>query len=293
MVIAFINRHSGKSNDQEKELVGYLRESFGDDLDLYFFESGDLKAKIEEKLRNDTKKLLIAGGDGTINAGVNALKNRDIALGVIPYGTFNDFARVLKMPQDLKKAVDCIKDGDTKIIDVAEVNDIRYVNNSSLGIYPQTLASRDRIVRDFGLGKMLSMVISFFRTFQRFPMYYIHLIAEKEKYSFKTPFVFVGNNIYDFKVENVGDRRKLDEGKLCLVFTSCSYRFCLIKNAFLKLSGKLKNEKYLTEKHLEEVIIDSKKKKLKVSTDGEILELKPPLRYKVLPKNLQVIVPRK
>ena len=57
-------------------------------------------------------------------------------LGVLPLGTFNHFAKDLKIPLGLEAAVANIFHGEVARIDVGEVNGRIFLNNSSLGIYP-------------------------------------------------------------------------------------------------------------------------------------------------------------
>ncbi|HEY8482275.1 MAG TPA: diacylglycerol kinase family protein [Spirillospora sp.] len=49
--------------------------------------------------------VVVGGGDGTIAEAVGRLAHRDIALGVLPLGTTNNFARSLELPMDLRGAV--------------------------------------------------------------------------------------------------------------------------------------------------------------------------------------------
>lgn len=74
--------------------------------------------------------VIAAGGDGTLNevvAGVSSFENRP-KIGLIPMGTTNDFARALRIPRDIVKAVDIILAGDTIPVDVGIVNDRHFIN---------------------------------------------------------------------------------------------------------------------------------------------------------------------
>ncbi len=290
MIKAIINSESGSESKSKEELKEMLIQSFPD-ISVEYFRKGDYKQQILDLTRDKPEILIVSGGDGTVNAAVNALYERDIPLALIPSGTFNNFARDVGIPIDRKRAIKAILQRNIRKVDIASVNKRFFVNNSSIGIYPKSVKTRDEMIQHFGYGKFLSMVIAFSKIFSKYPLYYILLEADGEEYYIKTPFVFVGNNIYDLSIDNLGKRDNLNSAKLCLIYTSCRFRFCLIKNLFLKLIGKLENKKYLAEKHLESVTINSKKKKLKVSLDGEIFDMKPPLEYKILPKSLKVLVP--
>lgn len=80
--------------------------------------------------------IIIAGGDGTVNRWVNYAKNNDINLpmAILPLGTANDFARMVGMPTDIKKAIRHILQGAPKRYDLGRVNDRYFINILSSGL---------------------------------------------------------------------------------------------------------------------------------------------------------------
>ncbi|MBO2453782.1 diacylglycerol kinase [Actinomadura barringtoniae] len=62
--------------------------------------------------------IVVGGGDGTVATAVSHLAHRDVALGVLPLGTTNNFARSLELPQDLAGAVAVLRDGKVADVDV-------------------------------------------------------------------------------------------------------------------------------------------------------------------------------
>ena len=81
--------------------------------------------------------VVAAGGDGTINAVAAAIVDADKALGVLPFGTMNHFAKDLNIPLDFDGAIETIVAGHVTRVDVGDVNGRIFVNNSSLGLYPR------------------------------------------------------------------------------------------------------------------------------------------------------------
>lgn len=74
--------------------------------------------------------VIAAGGDGTLNevvAGISPFENRP-KVGLIPMGTTNDFARAMRIPRDIEKAVDIILAGETIPVDVGLVNNRYFIN---------------------------------------------------------------------------------------------------------------------------------------------------------------------
>ncbi|NDL67745.1 YegS/Rv2252/BmrU family lipid kinase [Anaerotalea alkaliphila] len=85
------------------------------------------------------KAVLVAGGDGTVNAVVNRMQGlgepyRDIPLGIIPAGTANDFAFHLGIPSNISEAVDRLGALQSKDIDLGHVNDRFFINVCSGGL---------------------------------------------------------------------------------------------------------------------------------------------------------------
>ena len=90
---------------------------------------------------NETISLMVvAGGDGTLNFALNAMKRKglDIPLGVIPAGTANDFAGALGMSRRPLEAARQIAAGREERIDCGRVNDLYFVNIFSFGIFTTT-----------------------------------------------------------------------------------------------------------------------------------------------------------
>ncbi len=81
--------------------------------------------------------IVIVGGDGSINEVAQSLINSNTALGIIPTGSGNGFARDLKIPLNIKKAIKIINDFNTKQIDTARINNEYFVNVAGLGFDAQ------------------------------------------------------------------------------------------------------------------------------------------------------------
>ncbi len=78
--------------------------------------------------------VIVAGGDGTVNAAGPGLLATGLPLGVLPLGTANDFARSIDVPADLDAAIRVIGAGLTHEVDVGEVNGRPFFNVASIGL---------------------------------------------------------------------------------------------------------------------------------------------------------------
>jgi diacylglycerol kinase (ATP) len=88
-------------------------------------------------LRNGRELIVAAGGDGTLNEVVNGIgeNSGDVRVGLIPLGTGNDFGRSIGVPPDVDTAIDLIRAGDTRAVDLVRVtsDEVRYFVNVSAG----------------------------------------------------------------------------------------------------------------------------------------------------------------
>jgi YegS/Rv2252/BmrU family lipid kinase len=89
------------------------------------------------------------GGDGLVGCLAGALMNTDSALGIVPGGRGNDFARVLGIPADPVEAARLVVDGHERRVDVADVNGRPFVGIASLGFDSEAnrIANEARVVK--------------------------------------------------------------------------------------------------------------------------------------------------
>jgi len=86
---------------------------------------------------DESSQLIIAGGDGTINMAINAMKRhgKDNPLGIIPAGTANDFASFLDIPKDPRAAAEAIANGHVISADLGCVNGLYFNNVCGGGLF--------------------------------------------------------------------------------------------------------------------------------------------------------------
>jgi diacylglycerol kinase (ATP) len=92
----------------------------------------------EQAAREGYDRLFVAGGDGTINEVLNGVARVEggldmVSFGILPFGTGNDFARALGIPEDIDSALDVLSQENTIAVDVGLVNERRFINVSAGG----------------------------------------------------------------------------------------------------------------------------------------------------------------
>jgi diacylglycerol kinase family enzyme len=238
----------------------------------------------------DAERVVAGGGDGTLNSVAASLIGSDKALGVLPFGTMNHFAKDLGIPLDLEGAVDTIVAGRAASVDVGDVNGHIFLNNSGLGLYPRVIREREKQQR-LGWGKWPAYLWAAMAVLRRNPFLEIRLSVDGKELAGRTPFVFVGNNAYDMERFNIGGRACLDRGELSVYTTSRPGRLGLIRLALCAMLGRLRQESDFLAFSTKEAWIGTRRRRLRVALDGEVSVMQPPLHYRVRPGALRVLVP--
>lgn len=97
----------------------------------------DLEATVERALAKKPDLVILGGGDGTVSGLVDLLVGKGVTLAVLPLGTANSFARTLGLPIDVEGAIEVIRTGVPKRIDLGMIDDDYFANCAAMGISPQ------------------------------------------------------------------------------------------------------------------------------------------------------------
>ncbi|MFE8584085.1 diacylglycerol/lipid kinase family protein [Sphingomonas sp. NCPPB 2930] len=97
----------------------------------------DLEPTVRELLAAKPDLLILGGGDGTISGLVDLMVGHDVMLGVLPLGTANSFARSLDIPLDIEGAVEVIRTGQPRRIDLGMIDNDYYANCAAMGMSPK------------------------------------------------------------------------------------------------------------------------------------------------------------
>lgn len=251
----------------------------------------DVRRLARELVRDGYTTIVAAGGDGTVNGVAGGLIGTEAALGILPLGTLNHLAKDLGLPLDLPSALQTLAAGHTVAIDVGEVNGHVFLNNSSIGLYSLFVQNRQRQQRDLKRSKLRASIAAAFVALRIFPMLHVHVAPDGRSLERRTPLLFVGNNQYEFQGLSAGGRRCIDAGRLCLLVTHESRRLRLLWFGLKALLLGLNRAGSFDALTASAIDVRMRGWSVPVAMDGEIRRLRPPLRYRVHPGALRVIVP--
>ena len=241
-------------------------------------------------LQEGASLVVAGGGDGTVSTVASALAGTGAALGVLPLGTLNHFAKDLRIPLDLEAAVQTIVAGHSVAVDLGDVNGRLFINNASLGLYPRLVWEREKEQRA-GRGKWRALAIAAVRVWRHYRRVDVILNNDKRGPVVRTPFVFIGNNEYELEGFQVGRRQRLTDGCLQVCTAPHMTRMEFVRVVAGAFTGRLRAEEHFESLCAKEFSIEARRSRLGVTLDGELYVMTMPLLFRIRPAMLRVLVP--
>lgn len=291
-VTCILNAAAGSDElEAARQQLTRISAEYGAKARVVLAHSGaELATLTARALSENSQPVVAGGGDGTVNAVAAGLVGTDTALGVLPLGTLNHFAKDAGIPLKLEEAVRNIFTGRAINVDVAEVNGRVFLNNSSIGLYPQIVRQREE-GQSRGYNKWVAFAQAVATVLRRHSRLHVRLDLDgKAELERATSFVFVGNNRYEIAGLDIGGRKMLVGGRLWVCMSRHAGRGNLLLMALKALLGRL-TDADLDAFDAKEIQIHTKRNRVDVSTDGEVNVMDSPLHYRCRPLALKVIVP--
>jgi diacylglycerol kinase family enzyme len=286
--VVLANRFSGRRARGRVTAIAAAFAGTGLSPEIQFVAGRQATLAAQRAVAEGAGTVVAAGGDGTVGAVAAALAGTQVAMGILPLGTLNHFARDAGIPLGLAEAVRTVATGRARPVDVAEVNGRVFVNNSSIGLYPHALGERARQ----GGPKRVAMVAAAWAALQRLPAHRVLVAVDGRPEQRVTPCVFVGNNPYETSFGRVGHRAALDTGRLGVYTIRRASRPAVLALAVRALAGRLDTARDLGAEEASTVTIASAHRRtLRVALDGEVARLELPLRYRIRPGALRLLGP--
>ena len=258
---------------------------------IFARDGAEIAPLARRAVEEDCCPIIAGGGDGTINAVATHVVGTNRALGVLPLGTLNHFAKDMHIPLELEEAARVCLEGRAVLVDVGEVNGRIFLNNSSLGLYPSIVREREKLQQRLGHGKWRAFFWASLTVLKRYPFLSVRLSTDEKELVRRSPFIFIGNNEYEMENFNIGSRACLNKGLLSLYIAHRTGRFGLVRLALHALFGGLHDEVDFDALCTKEIWIETRRPRLRVATDGEVTIMPTPLHYRVRPGALRVLVP--
>jgi diacylglycerol kinase family enzyme len=280
--LVLVNPSAGSDDTSAEELA----ERFAGH-EVVECDPADVAKRAEEAVTRGVDFVAVAGGDGTIRCAAEALAGTDVPLLPIPAGTRNHFAKDVGIPT-LDDAVAAAQ-GEVRRVDIGKVNDHRFVNNSSIGIYPRIVVRREAHERRLPKG-LASVVAAWEQVRRRGQRFTVNVDGSR----YKAWLVFVGNGRYGEGLIDLADRESLDSNDLDVRIALGDKPMARLRLVLAVLFGSLARSPLLEQMSVRSVDIDVERRgTVEVALDGEVVRMETPLRYSSEAGALSVLIPRK
>jgi YegS/Rv2252/BmrU family lipid kinase len=283
----FLNRNSGDKAGTD-DLLDAARAADVEVIELS--PEIDCAREVRQRMRDGVQLFIAAGGDGTVHHVVQALVEGDGVLAVIPAGTYNHFARDLGIPLDRMAALDVALHGAERQVDAGRINDRYFVNNVSLGLYPELVARREERGRDYPRWK--ARMYAFYTTMRRYR--HVTLAVETATVSevIRTHVFMVSNNSYDLERTGIeAPRERMTEGRLSVYWLPHTSRLRLTRYVARYMAGRVRTIPGFRSFRTLALRVNSTHPHLHIGIDGELFTMNTPLEIRSVPRSLRVKVP--
>jgi diacylglycerol kinase family enzyme len=288
-VPVLVNRSGGTAAARGEALEGEIEKAFADagmKIDLQLLSGHGMADAVAKVARR--RLVVIGGGDGTLGSAAGALAKSGSTLGILPLGTRNHLARELGVPLKLPEAARLIASGMRRRIDIARVNGHVFVNNASIGFYPDLVQQREGMA----LPKKLAALPAAAAALRRMRHRRLRLEMPGREEHIVTPMLFVGNNRYVLEAGRLGQRAALDDGVLSVYAVASRRRLALIGFALRALIGRADpGRDFAAIGDMPEMRVTGPKRCIDVALDGEVKSLAVPLTFTLDSRALSVIAP--
>ena len=266
-----VNTQSRTGQDQFEQACAAL-SGLPFDVDPHPVEDPDrLQDTMKEVMAKKPDLLILGGGDGTISSLVDHLVGTDTILGVLPLGTANSFARTLGIPLEMEGAVEVLRSGEPRQIDLGMIDADYFANCAAIGISPQIASTiPHKLKRWFGRAGYLAWAALQFARFRPFELVIGEGPDAKRMHATE---VRISNGRFHGGVEMIEEAR-LDSGEIIVQAVARNGRRGLLRNWGGTVLGLDSRREDIVTFHAQELRIATKPP-LPISIDGEVLATTP------------------
>lgn len=267
--------------------------------EVFTIAQGENNAQIlaQKAIEEGFDRIVLVGGDGLLNEGVNGIIEgtqgripSDFALGIIPTGSGNNFAKALKIPKDIKEAFQVIKKDKTTLVDIGKVNERFFVNVVSFGFDAKVNKLANEIKEKYHFlpreGSYLLAALK--EIIVKIPLYKIQIEGDEINLKQKVILLAVNNGPSYGAIFKIAPAAAVNDGKFDVCLIESVGRIRALFDIYRVIQG--------THIHLPEVkmskasfLIISSPEPLPYEIDGEVLEPQKKYKISVFPKALKIL----
>jgi diacylglycerol kinase family enzyme len=296
-----INAAAGSSDAQAKrEVIEAALRAGGRQGDLLFCSPAELTGvayQAATKAIADRTAVVAVGGDGTLNTVAQAAHALGCAMGVVPQGTFNYFARTHGIPAVPSEAVRLLLRAAPAPVQVAAINDRVFLVNASLGLYPDLLEDREAYKARFGRSRWVAFVAACATLLRAQRRLRLHIEMGGTVRDVQTLTLFVGNNrlqLQQFGAEPADTLAGTPgDGSMAALMLrpigTLSMIGLMLRGAIGRLGEAAGVESFEFQHMVVQPTLAPSRREVVVAFDGEVARMRPPIDIRVLDKPLYLL----
>jgi diacylglycerol kinase (ATP) len=235
------------------------------------------------------ERIVAVGGDGTLNEVVNGIAGSDVALGIIPAGSGNDFIKSITSSKNIDEIILNSIHGEIRQVDLAKCNDRYFINVGSVG-FDAEVAARASVTKKLltGIFAYLAAAISILFTFKGMN---IKTEIDGQLIEKRALLIAIANAKYYGGGILPAPKADIEDGffDICFVEHVPKLRILYLLPKYIK--GQHENIKEVHFYKSKKVKFISNKE-ISINVDGEIFMDKQ-VTFEIIPKSIKVIFPCK
>ncbi len=290
-ICVLANPKSGR-NSRDRDAIARAMAVFGPRASLRQWKVGDdLDAVVGGLVAEGFGTIVAAGGDGTVTGVAHALLGTQVALGVLPLGTFNFFARGLGLPEEPEGAAQAILTGQIRRISVGTVNGQLFLNNASLGIYPRILQAREDAYARWGRSRLLAYWTVLLTLLRYQAPRRVIVTIEGETRNLRSPLIFVARSAYQLQRFGLTGAQAISDDRFAVFIALGGSRWHLLKLALHLAVGRVIPGEDVEVLYTRQMQVRTAKRRPNVAFDGEKRRMLSPLSFEIQPDALSIVIP--
>ena len=277
----------GRARNKITTALRRLRER-GASIEFLQSKSPDHLVELAEgAARSGCDRVVVCGGDGTVNLALRRFPLTEVPMAIVPLGSGDDFAQHVGIPRDTIQAADNVLDGEERNVDVALANGLRYLGVAGLGFDSEVAATANTVRRLRGSLVYLYAIMRVLPAFKPRP---VRISMNGSSREDQIMFAVVGNTPRYGAGIHVVPSAVVDDGQLDLLVVGECTRWNLLTTLPRAYSGGHVKKKFVSTERSNEFRFDSDQP-MAVFADGEHLT-DTPVQFTLAPEPLRVIVPK-
>lgn len=285
-----MNPSAGTLSDEERSELASRASAAG--LEVIPIGRGvEVASLIRQRRKTGTELFVVAGGDGSVHSASQALVGTSATLAVVPVGSLNHFAHDLGIPLAWREAPDVALHGRVHTIDAGRVHDRYFVNNVLMGVGPRISEYRERYRRRMGNWRAYLKAVHI--ALRHLPRVSLFVKSDEGTVHVRTQLFVVSVDPDDLsRFGLLAPRVALDAGSLYVYWARPLTRAAFVLAAaryFLGLAKPFEDFQAMSTKRLR---VESRRRHLRASADGELLSLPSSVEISIVPSSLRVKLPR-